>query len=133
MFLWCRVPCAVRCDVLSKPVCFVAVRSERSGLRVSTGESGRSRHKFDPLDKTTSSLSKMPSPWSQQVAGPQRKLKSGNMEPGASQGTKKNKGISYRNVWLLYIGGRGAEVITAAHPCHKSLTAKSARGKEVMR
>ena len=28
----------------------------------------------------------------------------------------KNAGVSYRNVWLLYMGGRGAEVITVAPP-----------------
>ena len=78
------------------------------------------REKLDPFDKTTSSLSKMPSPWSQQVAGPQRKLKSRNMKVRSCPREQKMQGfpIEMYLVWLLYIGGRGAEVITAAHPCY---------------
>ena len=62
-------------------------------------------------------ISKMSSPWSPQVAGTQHNLKRGNTEGrGAAQlRSCKNIIVSCRNVWLLYLWGRGPTTNTSTH------------------
>ena len=72
----------------------------------------------------------MPSPWSQQVAGPQRKLKSGNMGSQELPKGAKMQGFPIVVYGFVY---RGQEAWSNYRGPSLLLTAKSARRKEAMR